>query len=346
MFCFFHYLGAAVLTGCKNDDETVKKEEEHGINLAYMDTTVSPKQDFFRYVNGKWLDSTEIPSDRTTWGSFMELRQRTDNDALAILEKASESDSLQQGSDQAKAVYLYNTIMDTVTRNKEGVEPVKPYLDKVAAISNKEDLQKYLEDMEQYGGGGFFAFAVQADAKNSNMNAGYVYPGQLGLPDRDYYVKDDADSKEKRQKYVEHITRMLQYLGDSEDEASKAAKNILAFETKLAEPRLDKVERRDARKTYNPMTVAELQKTVPAIDWNEYFSAIGAKDIDTVIVSQPKYMKSLQNVLKENSVQDWKNYLRWTVFNSAAGMLSTDIEKSKLGILQQNPSGSTGTTPS
>ncbi|MFZ0490265.1 MAG: M13 family metallopeptidase [Salegentibacter sp.] len=323
---FLSFLGAAVLTGCKNDDETVKKEEEHGINLAYMDTTVSPKEDFFRYVNGKWLDSTDIPSDRTTWGSFMELRERTDNDALAILEKAS-GDSLESGSDQAKAVYLYNTIMDTVTRNKEGVEPVKPYLDKVAAIQSKEDLQTYLEDMEQYGGGGFFAFAVQADAKNSSMNAGYVYPGQLGLPDRDYYVKDDADSKEKRQKYVEHITRMLQYLGDSEDDAAKAAKNILAFETKLAEPRLDKVERRDARKTYNPMTVAELQKNVPAIDWKEYFSAIGAKDIDTVIVSQPKYMKALQSVLKENSVQDWKNYLRWTAFNSAAGMLSTDIER-------------------
>jgi len=205
---FLSILGAATLTSCQNDDkESKEKEEVRGINLAYMDTTVSAQEDFFRYVNGKWVDSTEIPSDQTTWGSFMELRERTDEDAMAILEGASANDSLDPSSDQAKAVYLYKTIMDTVARNEKGVEPVKPYLAKVDAIENKEDLQEFLTEMQQYGGAGFFSFGVRADAKNSNMNAAYLYPAGLGLPDRDYYVADDSDSKEKREKYKEHITR-------------------------------------------------------------------------------------------------------------------------------------------
>ncbi|MGM0933756.1 MAG: M13 family metallopeptidase [Bacteroidota bacterium] len=324
---FYSFLGAAVVSGCKNDNEgSVEKEEIHGINLAYMDTTVSPKDDFFRFVNGKWVDSTEIPEDQTTWGSFMELRQTTDVDALALLESASSNDKLDPNSDQAKAVYLYKTIMDTVSRNEQGVEPVKPYLEKVDAIQNKEDLQAFLTDMQQYGGAGFFSFGVRADAKNSNQNAAYLYPSGLGLPDRDYYVADDADSKEKREKYKEHITKMLQYIDYSEEEASEAAETILEFETSLAEPQLDKVERRDARNTYNPMTVAELQTSVPALDWEKYFNEIGAEEIDTIIVAQPKYMKALQGVFTRNNVEDWKTYLKWSIFNDAANALSTEIE--------------------
>ena len=324
---FLSILGAATLTSCQNDDkESKEKEEVRGINLAYMDTTVSAQEDFFRYVNGKWVDSTEIPSDQTTWGSFMELRERTDEDAMAILEGASANDSLDPSSDQAKAVYLYKTIMDTVARNEKGVEPVKPYLAKVDAVENKEDLQEFLTEMQQYGGAGFFSFGVRADAKNSNMNAAYLYPAGLGLPDRDYYVADDSDSKEKRGKYKEHITRMLQYIDYSEEEAADAAERILAFETGLAEPQLDKVERRDARNTYNPKTVAELKNMVSAIDWNAYFEEIGATDLDTIIVSQPNYMESLQDVFAGNSVKDWKDYLKWSIFNDAASTLSTDIE--------------------
>lgn len=317
----------AVFTGCKNDAEVAETNEGRGINLAYMDTTVSPREDFFRFVNGRWLDTNEIPEDKTVWGSFNELREKTDADALALLESAAQDEALEPGSDQAKAVYLYKTIMDTVARNQQGIEPIKPYLEKIAAIQNKEDLQNYLEEMELYGGGGFFGFGVGADAKNSNMNAAYLSPGGLGLPDREYYLAEDADSKDKREKYVEHVARMLQYLGESEAAALEEAKSILAFETAMARPRLDKVERRDARKTYNPMTVAQLQKTVPAVNWNEYFEEIGAGRLDTIIVSQPKYMEAVQDIIAAGDVEDWKQYLRWTLLNDAAAMLTTDLER-------------------
>ncbi len=303
-----------------------------GINLELMDNSVTPMDDFFKYVNGKWLDNTEIPDDRTRWGSFDELRKKTDDDVLSILNAAmSENKDFNKikifpGSDQEKAVQLFQTIMDTVSRNKKGLGPIKPYLAKINEIQNIDDLQKYLIEMEPTGGAGFFGFRVGGDPKDSNMNSAYLGSGRLGLPDRDYYVKDDADSKEKREKYVTHITKMLQFLGDNEIDANNQAKKILAFETRLAAPRMDKVERRDARKRYNPRSIAELQKMVPAINWNNYFKGIGVKKIDTIIISEVKYMDTLQTIFAENNVSDWKAYLRWSALNRASGMLSTDIE--------------------
>ncbi|WP_405200283.1 M13 family metallopeptidase [Christiangramia sp. LLG6405-1] len=325
---FLSVLSAGMFTACNDDEKrTEEKDDEiHGINLAYMDTSTTAKEDFFRYVNGRWLDSTEIPGDRTRWGSFDELRQRTDEDALGLLEKTASSDSLDASTDQAKAVYLYKSIMDTVARNEQGIEPVKPYLAKIDSIQNKEDLQNFLVEMSEYGSAGFFSFGVGADSKNSDMNAAYLNPSGLGLPERDYYLQNDSDSKETRTKYKTYVADMLQYLDYSEEEAKNAAETILKFETRLAEPKLDKVERRDARNTYNPMTVAELQKMTPAMNWKAYFDGIGAKDLDTIIVSQPKYMKALQQIIAENSVEDWKTYLKWDLFNGAASALTTDLE--------------------
>src|SRR5690606_20822884 len=147
---------------------------------------------------------------------------------------------------------LYKTIMDTVTRNKQGIDPIKPYLAKIEAIKNKEDLQQYLTEMQLYGGGGVFSFGVRADAKDSNMNAAYLYPRGLGLPDRDYYVPSDSESQETRQLYKEHVARMLPFPGATPEEAAETAETILAFETKMASPRFDKLERRDGRLSYNP----------------------------------------------------------------------------------------------
>ncbi|HSP40577.1 MAG TPA: M13 family metallopeptidase [Gillisia sp.] len=322
------FIAAALVTGCKSDDKKMEAQEEsRGINLAYMDTTVSPRDDFFRYVNGKWVDSTEIPGDQTSWGSFNELRKSTDASALAILERASQDKNLNASSDQAKAVFLFQSIIDTVSRNEKGIEPLRPYLAKIDSIQNKEDLQRYLTEMQQYGGAGFFGFTVSADAKDSNENAAYIFPSGLGLPDRDFYVAEDANSKTIKDQYQAHITRMLQYLGDTQEQAAQKAKTILAFETSLARPQLDRVQRRDARLSYNPMSVSQLQNQVKAINWEKYLEEIGATDVDTIIVSQPKYMQALQTTFSGKNVEDWKTYLRWILFNNASSTLSTEIER-------------------
>lgn len=316
-----------------------------GINTDNMDKSVKPNDNFFRYVNGLWLDKTEIPSDKTTWGSFNELRQNTDKDALVILKDASKNPKYKSNTDQGKALNLYKSIIDTTARNKQGLQPLKPYLVKINAIKNISDLQKLLIEMEPIGGIGFFGAGVGPDEKNSNRNIVEIGIGGLGLPDRDYYISDEKDSKEKRDKYVAHVSKMLAFLGEKPTQAQANANKILAIETAMAKPRFDRVERRDSRKSYNPMSIAQLQKTMPSINWNTYLAGIGLPKIDSVIVNQPKYMAALDLILKENKVDHWKAYLRWTLLNRSAAKLSTKIEnanwefygKTLTGAIKQRP---------
>lgn len=340
VFCAFSAMLCCVTIEAQN-----AKPKEPGINLSNMDTKVSPAQDFFRYVNGAWLDKTEIPSDRNSWGSFNELRQKTDNDALAILKEASKDPKYKSNTDQGKAIALFNTIMDTVGRNKNGIKPLQPYLKKIDAIKNVTDLQNFFIEMQPQGGIGFFGVYVGADAKNSNKNSVNLSPGGLGLSDKDYYNADDKDSKEKREKYEVHVARMMQFIGESPAKAKESAKQILALEVELSAPRLDRVERRDRRKQYNPTAVADLKKNTPSIQWDKYFEGIGMTKLDTVNVAQPRYMIALEKTLTEKKVEAWKEYLKWSLLNKTAVTLTTDIEnanfdfygKTLTGALKQRP---------
>ncbi|OXA82681.1 endothelin-converting protein [Flavobacterium columnare NBRC 100251 = ATCC 23463] len=323
---------------------SVIAQEKPGINLNYMDKNVKPGDDFFRYVNGAWYDKTEIPADKTRWGSFDELRFNTDKDALAILKEAI-SKNLDAKSDQGKAVNVYKTYMDTITRNKRGIKPLQPYLAKINAIKNVQDLNKLITELTPEGGIGFYNAGVGPDAKDSNKNVVYISLGSLGLPDRDYYISDDKDSKEKREKYVLHVTRMLQFLGEKPELAKQNAEKILALEIEMARPRLDRVQRRDRRNTYNPMTVADLQKLTPSVNWDAYLQGIGLGKIEQVIVSQPKYMEALETIFKANKIEDWKAYLRWILLDESSNELTTEIEKANWnfysktlqGALKQRP---------
>jgi predicted metalloendopeptidase len=233
-----------------------------------------------------------------------------------------------------------------VARNKQGITPLAPYLAKINAVKNIKDLQKLMMETEAQGGGvGFFGIGIGADEKNSNRNVVSVGPGSLGLPDRDYYVSEDKDSKEKREKYVLHVAKMLQFLNESPEQAKANAEKIIALEIQMSKPRLDRVERRDSKKQYNPTSIADLQKMLPSIDWNTYIKGIGITKIDTIIVSQPRYMSSLQNLFNENKVDDWKAYMRWMLLRGASSQLSTTIEtanwefygKTLTGALKQRP---------
>ncbi len=322
------------------------QQKTPGINTTLMDKTVSPKNDFFNFVNGTWLKNTEIPADKTRWGSFDELRQNTDKDALTILKDATNNPKYKSNTDQGKAINMYKSAMDTVARNKQGIAPLKPYLAKINAVKNIQDLQKLMMQEEAIGGGvGFFGVGIGPDDKDSNRNVVSVGPGGLGLPDRDYYVSEDKDSKEKREKYAVHVAKMLQFLGETPAQAKTDADKIVALEIQMSQPRLDRVERRDARKQYNPTAIADLQQMLPIINWDTYLKGVGFTKLDTIIVSQPRYMKALQTIFTENKVEDWKAYMRWMLLRSSASQLSTDIEtanwefygKTLTGALKQRP---------
>ena len=322
------------------------QQKQPGLNLDLMDKSVKPNNDFFSFVNGTWLKNTPIPADKTRWGSFDELRQNTDKDALAILKEAAKDPKYKSDTDQGKAINIYKVAMDTVARNKQGIAPLKKYLAKIDAVKDIKGLQKLMMETEAQGGGvGFFGIGIGADEKNSNRNVVSLGVGGLGLPDRDYYVSDDKDSKEKREKYVLHVARMLQFLGDSPAVAKANAEKVLALEIEMSQPRLDRVERRDSKKQYNPTSIAGLQKMLPSIDWNGYIKGIGLPKIDTVIVGQPRYFSALQNIFAANKVDSWKAYMRWMLIRGASSQLSTDIEtanwefygKTLTGALKQRP---------
>ena len=324
----------ALLVSCKKEE--IKTEEKiPGIVVDNMDNTTSPSEDFFRYVNGSWVDKTEIPADRTSWGSFNELRKKTDSEVLTIMNKAIEEDNfpklkdaegnLTMESDQKKAVNFYETIMDTISRNEQGTDPLKPFLERIDQLENINDLQQLMIELEPYGGIGYFNFSVFNDLKNSKMNAGYIVPAGLGLS-RDYYVDEDEDTKEKRTKYKAHIARMLQFFGEKEEDATANAERIFQYEYKLAVPRLTKEERRDTRNLYNPMTMSELSEMTPSVDWKTYMEGIGVTEVDTIIVMQPVYMKAVEEILNNSDLEDIKLYLKWTAIDRAAGMLSNEIE--------------------
>ncbi len=319
-------VAALMLAVTSANAQNGKTQEVHGINLSYMDKKVKPQDDFFRYVNGTWLDNTQIPGNKTRWGSFDELRENTNHDALAILKEAAADKTLKSNTDQGKAANLYKAIMDTVARNKAGIAPLKPYLKQIAQVKDAKSLQAFMTQMEMEGGLGFYGIYVGADEKDSNKNVVYLGTGSLGLPDREYYVSNDADSKEKREKYVLHVTRMLKYLGYNEKDATKKANDVLALETVMATSMFDRVQSRDSRLSYNPMTIAELQKITPSVNWNEFLKNIGLGGVNTIVVSQPKYMETLEGILKENKTDAWKSYLEWTLINHKAGYLSTELE--------------------
>ncbi len=339
---------ASVFNSCKTGEKTVEVKKEVanvGINTNYMDKSVDPANDFFRFVNGQWLDKTEIPADRTRWGSFDELRKKTDEDVMIILKDALKDKSIDPKSDQGKALSLYKSILDTVSRNKQGITPLKPYLDKIDNVKNAKEVVALVTQMEPEAGLGFFGSYIGTDAKNSTRNVVYIGTGSLGLPDRDYYVSDAPDNKEKREKYEAHVAKMLQFIGDDEAKAKSNAKKILALETKMSEATFDRVERRDRRKSYNPMTVVDLEKITPTVNWNDYLKGVGLPKIDSLIVSQPKYMATLETIFKENDLEAWKAYMKWTLLRGASDELSTAIEnanfefygKTLTGAVKQRP---------
>ncbi len=321
---------AIAFVSCKKETKegaaVAKVEKIPGIVLENMDTGVSPKEDFYNYVNGNWMKNTEIPADRTRWGGFGVLRKSTDEDVLEILANAKESGKYGVETDQAKALAIFDTKLDTVARNKAGLAPLQNALDDIASIKNLTDLQTVVAKNPSVSTP-FIGIGVQADLSNSSMNAVYLGGNGLGLPERDYYLDQDEKSIEIREEYKKHIIRMLQMLGDSKSDATAASEKILELETKLAEPRLNKVERRDARNYNNPRTIAEADAMLSSIDFKKLISDTGIKkEFDTIIVAQLRYTKALDGFLKTTPIKDIKTLIRWDTFNNAAGRLTTEVE--------------------
>ncbi|WP_299683148.1 M13 family metallopeptidase [uncultured Dokdonia sp.] len=318
-------------TSCKQeitqkDTLTTTSEKTPGIVLENMDTSVSPKNDFYSYVNGSWIKKTKIPADRTSWGGFGVLSKSTNEDVLKILTEAKTSGKYAPESDQAKAIAIFDTKLDTIARNKAGITPIVPALKDIENIKTLADLQTVLAKNPSVSSP-FISIGAGPGLNDSSINIVYLGANGLGLPDRDYYLEQDEKSKETRKEYKKHITRMLQMIGDSEKDAQIAAEKILAMETMLAEPRLSKKQRRDARNYNNPRSIKEVDAMLSSIDVNKMISDLGiTKKFDTLLVTQLRYTEALDQFLKDTPIEDIKTLVKWDTFNSATGLLTTDIE--------------------
>lgn len=322
--------GLLTLVSCKDQNsDLVSNKAIPGIVLENMDTTVNPKDDFYSYVNGSWAKNTKIPDDETRWGGFGVLRKSTRQDVLDIINTSKELGTYKEGSDQKKALLVFESELDTISRNEAGITPLKPLLNAISGIKTLNDVQDVYAKTIGVDAP-FFGMSAFADLNNSAINAAYVGPGGLGLPDRDYYLDQDEKSKENRASYIAYITKMLQHIGVSEAEAADKATKILEMETTLATPRLTKVERRDIRNMNNPMAVTALSALTPAVNWEKFIKDSGVKTtLDTLIVTQPKYMAVLNDFFKTTSIEDLKTLMTWSTLNSAAGYLTTTLEKER-----------------
>ena len=301
--------------------------EHHGIDIISLDKTCKPCQDFYRYANGEWLKKNPIPPAYPSWGRFTELAERNREHLHQILEKAAANRNPAPGSNEQKIGDFYASCMDEKQVNAEGIKPLAPEFERLQAIKNLTDLQAEVARLQLEGVNALFDFGSTQDAKNSSQVIGGAEQGGLGLPDRDYYLDTgnksvDEKNREIRSKYVEHVAKMFQLMGDAEAGAAAEAKTVMDLETRLAKVSMNRVDRRDPDKTYHKMSRDELKALTPNLSWDSYFTEVGHPGIATVDVAQPDFFKGLSADLGEVSLEDWKTYLRWHLIDAAAPALS------------------------
>jgi putative endopeptidase len=292
-------------------------------DFSYMNMAVDPKEDFFQFVNGKWIADNPIPDSESRWGSFNEVSDRNNDVIRTLLEEASASTVHPKGSAKQMIGDYYYAIMDNKTRNSAKTVPIQKQVDKINAAS-KADLATLLADFHMNGLGGVFGMYVDQDLVDNSKYVVKIGQGGQGLPDKDYYFKDDEKSVETRAAYLEHLEKMFALVGSKQ--ASKKATSIMALEKEFASASMNRLERRDIEAQNNEMTLAELKAICPSFDWDVYFANMGIPVFDTIIVGQPAYFEKFESILAKGDYNAFKDYLHWNVLNKTASMLSADLE--------------------
>ncbi len=294
------------------------------INPENMDMSVKPGDNFYLYANGSWLKNNPVPASKTRWGSFDALRQ-TSLDRLKLLcEEAAKNTS-------ANSLYqrvgdLYAAAMDSAAIEKLGYTPIKPELERLNGLTTQAQVLDEITTQRTHGIGGLlYSFYVGQDDKNVNEYIPQLNQGGTSLPDRDYYLKNDARSQNIRKEYVSYITDMFKLVGDGEAVAQQKAQYILNLETALAKAQLSRVELRDPVKTYNKFSIDDFNKLTPGLDWKALFASMKVSGADSLLCSNPPFFKTINALLTAVPVDVWKAYLQWAVIKNNAGYLSSDF---------------------
>jgi putative endopeptidase len=293
------------------------------LDITSMDRTADPCVDFYQYVCGGWMKNNPIPPDQAAWSVYGKLTEENGEFLWGILEDAAKPRADRTAAQQRIGDY-FGSCMDETRIESLGSTPLQPVLNEIAALNSKGDLANLLADQHQkdYGSGWLFGFGSDQDFGDATQVIAFAHAGGLGLPDRDYYTKSDAKSKELRAKYETHVANMLRLIGESKAQAAKDAKTVLRIETDLAKPALTRVERRNPYNLYHKMTPEKLSALTPSFDWKLYLAKSGLITINTINVTEPKFFKTLNTEIKTVPLSDWKAYLRWHAVHSRAPYLS------------------------
>lgn len=298
-----------------------------GFDTRDLDRKIRPQDDFYSHAAGGWLARHPIPAHEARWGSFMILRYDTEKKLRAILSRLLTGRSHPKGTPEQMIRDFYRSGMDKRHRDALGLAPLAPLLAEVKFMQRKEDLLKVMAKLHRVGVGVLFGAGIDQDSKDSERYIVHLFQDGLGMPDRDYYLKDDAESKRVREKYVPHVTKMFKLAGLAPKPAANAAATVMRIETALAEASMTKVDRRDADKVYHKKTVTALERLAPEIDWRQYLGRIGAKDAKAVIAMQPEFLRSVSGMLATVPMKDWQTYFTWHLLNDFAGALSEPFVK-------------------
>lgn len=315
-------LSLMVATGCNNQStKQTNNVEPVTLNMANMDTTVAPGESFYQYATGGWQKANPIPDEYARYGAFDKLREENQKQLQTLIEELSTQQHA-AGTNAQKVGDLYAMGMDSVKLNADGAAPLKPLMDKVAALSNKNDVPRMIASLSKVVANPFWGFYVGADDMNSSMNIGHLSQSGLSMGDRDYYILTDDHTKEIREAYTKLIQTQFVNAGFDVEQANLAATNVMRIETALAKAHFTKEKRRLPEANYHKLAVKDLNQKVAAFDWTAYFDEMDASAMDSLNVSQIEPIQVAVGLINTESLESLQDYFRWKVIASASPYLS------------------------
>ncbi len=336
------------LFGCNNSEQTVSQKHtsqdtkteavktlSSGIDFDNFDLTVRAQDDFYRHINGNWLDNTEIPADRSNYGSFTALFDQSQKQMRTIIEEAATNQNHVFGSDKQKIADLFNAYMDEVKTDEVGIKPLQSEFDRINAISTKNQLASHFAHAAKLGNAIPFAVYVSQDRKSTSQYITSVAQSGLGLPDRDYYF--DESRSEIRTQYIAFIDKLMTLGGFNN--SSDTAKEIMSLETALAQHSWSRVQRRNANATYNKKNKEEFSKMISSFNWDNYLQAGGYEGVDHFVINHPSYFDGFNKVFTATNLETWKDYLRFNLLITYAAQLNTEIAKLNFDFYRTTLSG-------
>lgn len=312
-----------------------------GIEVSNIDPTVRPQDDLFRHINGKWLQEFEIPADKSNYGSFTRLADKAREDVKTIIEEASQGQA-PKGSDAQKVGDLYKSFMNEALLEEIGIKPLEPEFAKIDAIANQSDLSEYIAYAQIISDAPFYVY-VYIDDRQPDTHITHMGQSGLGLPNRDFYLKDDEKSKEIRAKYLAHVEKMATLAGLANGQ--QLAETVMDIESQLADKQWPKEKLRDPVAGYNKNNPEQMAELLPVIDWERWKKTAMLEKMTDVIVAQPDYLQAVNDMLSKVPLDSWKQYFKWHLINGAAAYLNADLDQAHFdfykgvlsGVKEQEP---------